>query len=856
MLLIERFRQVAQANPGRIALIDSQRSLTYRELAQQVQKEAADWRAYAGGARVPLVLPRGAPFVVRLLALWTAGMVPVPIDPESPPRRLQEIEALALTPSSYEETPAYAIATSGSSGRPKLVEVLNDGLLPMLDQQIRVFEIQPGHRVLWMLSPGFDASLSDVLTALLGGATLICGSAGVAGKLPQLLAEMGVTHLDIPPALLATYTPEQFPSCLRTLVVGGAPSEPGLLRGWADRFRVVSVYGPTEATVCSSLSVVDQDWDAPYLGQPITGLTYRVDQGELLIGGPGVARGYVGANGPSPFWCEGHRRWYRTGDLVKESRSRHGLIYAGRIDRQLKLHGQRIEPEEIEARLRSILGPGVAVVLTPAGLSVFWEGPDRRRQAQTALREALPKAWQPRLWRHLSSMPRLPNGKIDFEALACWEEASVGSIAAGCDSLETLQRAIALEGVEWTGTARFLGGVSEPRTPHQLEQVAQNLLEVRPETPMTRSELRSDIQDDGFPTGPLALFMARSRPKRGFSAGLLEVREPRLSRVPSKGPNGKPTLLVTGASGRLGRALLPWLAADYEVLALQHHRPVLGTEATILQGDLSLPRLGLSKQTWRRLASQATAVLHLAARLDARATFDEMLEINAVPLLTLAQLGRPIHLASTLSVVLSVWPPPPLLPANLEPQQILGSYAQSKWVAERLWQAVGQGGRALRYGLLLGDPDGQDLLGLTIQGLVELGCFPLEGKTLALDITPMDYAAKETVRRLRDPLSRPCIVVVSSGVKLTLGDLVEDLASLGFPLTPVPAREFFTLRPAHRCAAVAQLALGRLQGGHQNWDLFAMSETDWLGPAACAKGDIRAAFREYSWKVLNNSMPE
>src|SRR5581483_7908659 len=116
-------------------------------------------------------------------------------------------------------------------------------------------------------------------------------------RLTRLLHDRAITHADLPPALLRVLDPEAMPRTLRTVVIGGEPAPAEAVRRWARRVRVVNVYGPTEATVCTSLCACDPDtWTDPLLGQPIPGVRYHVlddglnpvrpgETGELFIGG-------------------------------------------------------------------------------------------------------------------------------------------------------------------------------------------------------------------------------------------------------------------------------------------------------------------------------------------------------------------------------------------------------------------------------------------------------------------------------------------------------------------------------------------------------------------------------------------
>lgn len=305
---LERFLRRAAERPEAIALVSAGAPpLRYRDLVDEVQRLAAALHARRVGpeAVVALGVGRSREFVIGVLAAWWAGAAFVPIDPALPPARRAALAAesgarvMVTTPGQREcfygldipilvigsESPcgrvaaaeprpddlAYLIFTSGSTGQPKGVLVEQRGLVAVLDAQITAFDLRPGDRALWMLSPSFDASLSDVGTALLAGATLMVAppEARDPEALVKSLTDHAITHVDLPPALLPLLDPGRAPASLRTVVIGGEVCPPEAVRRWARTRRVVNVYGPTEATICASLCVCDPErWEEPLLGRP------------------------------------------------------------------------------------------------------------------------------------------------------------------------------------------------------------------------------------------------------------------------------------------------------------------------------------------------------------------------------------------------------------------------------------------------------------------------------------------------------------------------------------------------------------------------------------------------------------
>ncbi|MFD0444985.1 AMP-binding protein [Streptomyces indonesiensis] len=225
--------------------------------------------------------------------------------------------------------------TSGSTGRPKGVMVTHSGLAGLVATNVERFGVGPGSRVLQFSSPSFDAAVWETYTALLTGAALVLAPATrlqPGRALVELVAEHQVTHALIPPAALAVLT-EDLPS-IRLLVVGGEASAPELVEAWSGGRTMINAYGPTESTVCVSLSEPLSGAVAPPMGTALGTARLRVLDGalrpvppgvtgELYVSGPCLARGYLNRPGVTAerFVADPYRgggeRMYRTGDLVR-----------------------------------------------------------------------------------------------------------------------------------------------------------------------------------------------------------------------------------------------------------------------------------------------------------------------------------------------------------------------------------------------------------------------------------------------------------------------------------------------------------------------------------------------------------
>ncbi|MEU6742243.1 amino acid adenylation domain-containing protein [Streptosporangium sandarakinum] len=341
---------------------------------------------------------------------------------------------------------AYVITTSGSTGVPKGVLVEHGALAARVRWMRADYGLTPADRVVQFASFSFDAHVEEVFPALAAGATLLLLPDGAA-TLPDVLAtpEGGrVTVLDLPTAYWHSLTEDlaeiAWPPALRLVILGGEQVAATAVARWRDRFgdavRLVNTYGPTEATVIATACDLGADAAVgrPPIGRPIGATTAYVlgdggeplpagVAGELVVGGAGVARGYLGrpaltaaAFVPDPGGRPGARR-YRTGDRVRR-RLDGRLEFLGRLDGQLKVRGFRIEPGEVESRLLSCPGVGQAFVTARGGeLVAYVTGAADPADLRARLERVLPRQLVPTAWVRLDALPLTPGGKVDRAAL-------------------------------------------------------------------------------------------------------------------------------------------------------------------------------------------------------------------------------------------------------------------------------------------------------------------------------------------------------------------------------------------------------------------------------------------------------
>jgi len=486
---VELFETQARSTPDAVAVRCGERALTYGALARRVEALAARLRRL--GVRVDdcvaLRVDRSIEMLVALLAIWKAGGAYVPLDPSHPQERaaliLQdsrprlllttrglrsslkagaEVEVVCLdedegpAPRNAPAAPdaplpadrlAYVLFTSGSTGRPKGVEIGHPSLTNLLLAMRERPGLDAGDRVLALTTIAFDIAATELFLPLVVGATVELVDAETARDARRLRARLEtapISYMQATPATWRMLIEAGWRGHRRLRILCGGEAMPAdlarllLARGG----EVWNGYGPTEATVWSTLHRVTAASAAGAsvpIGRPIDNTTAYVlgadgapvpvgAEGELYLGGAGVARGYRGRADltrerfvPDPFSNRSGARLYRTGDIASFDDDGR-LHFHGRVDRQIKLRGFRVEPAEIEAVLGAV--PGVRQVLVVAHgeaesgeLCAYWTGEADQDALFARASAALPSYMVPSAWVPLPAFPLTPSGKVDHRAL-------------------------------------------------------------------------------------------------------------------------------------------------------------------------------------------------------------------------------------------------------------------------------------------------------------------------------------------------------------------------------------------------------------------------------------------------------
>jgi enterobactin synthetase component F len=477
----------AEQTPDAVALICTDQELSFADLHHKATRLAKRLAALGvrPGVVVGIALPRTPALIIAVLAVHQAGGAYLALDPSYPAERLRFMVADIAAPVIVTDTAsaplfadtrarllcdldsrdgeivedgemaepiaagpddlAYVLYTSGSTGRPKAVGIAHHNLINLISWGRSILSDAELRGVLFSTSLNFDLSAFEMFLPLAFGGCLVLVDNLLA--LPSAPQREKVRFVNTGPSLLeALLRVDGLPEGVTSVIVAGEKLSRRLATSLfkaRPQIRLFNCYGPTETTVYSSCVLIEPfDPSEPTIGRPIWNTTLHVlgaglallppgSEGEVFIGGIGVARGYLGRPEltAARFLANPHGpgRLYRTGDRARW-RQDGNLEFLGRADDQIKIHGVRVEPGEIETTLLTLPEIDAAVVkLAPDAsdtprltayvvASSETTGKDPQK-VRAALSRQLPRHMVPSHFVWLDTLPMTPNGKVDRKAL-------------------------------------------------------------------------------------------------------------------------------------------------------------------------------------------------------------------------------------------------------------------------------------------------------------------------------------------------------------------------------------------------------------------------------------------------------
>ncbi|MGH4034143.1 amino acid adenylation domain-containing protein [Actinomycetota bacterium Odt1-20B] len=771
---------------------------------------------------------------------------------------------------------AYVVFTSGSSGRPKPVAIPHRGVVRLVMSDRQFPPPGPDDRILHAYGLSSDASTIEIWSALLTGACLILADREELlspTALAELLRNQQVTVAYLTTSvfhLLARTTPQAL-SELRFVSAGGEAMDPDLARAVlaaCPTTTVVNFYGPTENSVVSTAYAVRDlpaDATAVPIGRPYGASTCHVlrpdnspanpgERGELYVGGDGLALGYLGDQGLTSERfvhlpaVEPHGLLYRTGDRVVCGAE--GLLeFHGRLDRQVKLRGVRIELDEVEARLRTHPAVGEAVVEAGSGrLTAYVTPAEAGHELHLDALRAYCAQWLPAqavpTLTAMDSFPVTSGGKVDRRRLptggrsaaaALTAKDAAPSVASHVAGLRTALAEI------WHQVLRvrplpdddffLLGGDSLLAS----ETVTRTVAVVGLDPSLGSSLIRALLA-----TPTLEGFATAVRELRSTSAGAAPCetvvdweRESELGfDLPAvQGPppcsQDPSQVLLTGASGFVGAFLLDRLL---RTTSARIHCPVRATgrahaeqrvraalsryglrpEPTAWQrvecfpGDLTEPGLGLPAEHAAELAARLDLVLHNGAHVNFLYPYQSLRRANVDGTREVVRIAAPrrvpVHFISTIAVVAGfgtagvreVAEDLPLAHAD----RLTMGYAESKWVAERLLHRAADQGLPIsihRPYEVTGDLEHgicntETAICSLFKTIAETGVAP--EMALPMDFVPVDHLAAAVVHIATHEDAKAQVYHVTNPRPATLSDVLDRMRAAGLELRTLPYGEW------------------------------------------------------------------
>ncbi len=810
MNLWKKFVEIENRFPNNIALQFGSDKLSFRELKFEVEKFSS-FLTLKKERLVVLYYKKSIEYIIAFLACFRVGKIFIPIDDSIPENRLDEIinqlsNSIKLSNFFYREDfifhskslfysqkkikeiqrqLAYIIFTSGSSGKPKGVLVSNKGILNFLESQIIFFEINKDSILLENLSIGFDASISEIGISLLSGAKLVIPT---NNDYKKIILDEKISHICISPSILSTESISEFPNTLKKMILGGETCKIEVARKFSEKFDLINVYGPTEATVCTSFEKMHSYWEKNLIGKPIQNMNYKIldengneaDSGELYISGIGLAVGYY--KNPElnkiKFVKIKNQNFFKTGDKV--SKVGENFEFIGRIDRQIKFNGKLIAPEEIEYFLLNKLNLEF-VKLEKEFLNkreylvLYYFSEINKFKIINELRENFP-SWM------------IPNKFIKQKNLN-WNQNQKLILKKEDNIEEFLKEILQIKKINFKKSFFENGGDSLKF----LELISF----------LTNQKFNINLNEFGMDSTLNEIFKFQENKTYLVKDLEFKINFSELNFSFSKNFKLRKRIFITGSSGFLGSEIFNKL--DYEKYKIYILKRELNQDnkyfhpnLSFIKGNLKEKNLGIPNTIWKSL--KPDIILNIASNLNLSKNFYELEKENSNSIYEILELAKQnnseIHHISTLSVLLSTNIKEKYLKeksiSEFQISEIYGGYASSKFLSEKILEKSNSNYFIYRLGLLTNSLNSKILQNsFFINFLKKIFItkkIPNLNPKLEINISPVNLIADEIIKKLFSPKKR--IIHLANLPNLTFKNLADHLKEFDSSLKLVSEKEF------------------------------------------------------------------
>lgn len=786
----EQLVNISKLNTSKLAVVDHQNKIkiTYGELIE-----------YTNGfldlkikkRKIGIFIDKSADYLIAVFALTISDCSFVPLDPNLPDERLnfiindsditdfitnekfknrdilknknvhflsRKIDNLKLN--YQDDSLIYTVYTSGTTGVPKGVEVTFSGISNVINQQISIFELNHS-QIYWFLSMSFDASLSDIYCSLLSGSTIHIDESIKydTNKFIKFVDENKISYIDIPPSFIKLINPNDLPS-LKSIVIGGEVADPETVQSYAKKMKVINVYGPTEATICTSYSICHENWNKPLIGIELDNVLYSIfdedlnivsngTSGELYISGIQLAKGYTNKKITDErfIYIDG-QRWYKSGDKVIQTEF--GLEFIGRIDRQIKHNGQLICLEEIEQAINAISAvKNVSVIYSNKKIHAYYEGNISKEEIITFISNIIPNYMIPHFYIN-ESIPKTSNGKNDskfltnnniyskifnifYKILETDINEDLSFKENGADSVNFIQLKQELDKI----------GLNIPQSYLIEYNKIEDIINYNKIDNLTKNDLINK-----------------------FDFKSLNIKNNIVK-------NQNKIALITGCNGNLGSYVLEYIKDKYDLI----YCLVRGNKESAIKkyecnnkffdniiiipiSDLSDNYLGMNKDIYNSLKYDVSDIYHIAANVNNILSFESLYNSNVLSTKNIINFSfdenlKNIYYASTLSVHVSGSHNKGIIidesPLKVDDEILFNGYAQTKWLSDYImtYSNIHNNIKQFRFGLLvpkdITEQDSNSFLYQVLEGIYLSENLPNDDIGICFDFTPIDWAAKVMV---------------------------------------------------------------------------------------------------------------